>query len=981
MNQKFKYKYILVFSSLFLVSFLLVNAQTSPENLFNVDVNTVALWRFNEPSSNIAIDETGINNGTAIGTSIIDGKFGKARYFNGVSDYIIVPNNPSLNNLSQITIEAWVYPQGFDLGCWNQNESIIFKGVETPPAIIDYALRIDRNIDTWCGSATSFRQLKFSGQFSGVNISSEIWHDINQWYYVVFVYDGNYLNLYINGILEATSNYVPNLILPSTAYPLYINHHTWNYGFVSSQRIQGLIDEIRISNIARSAQEIAYYYNLVGSYPSEFWTEIQNAPLGGLNLRKTAGSANKPVDDIIKALPNGWALKVASTTDENGNYIDKDYIDKDGYRWYEVEDITDGTIGWMAGLSFQDKKVYLAYNQATQTDLQRRAEEQLDTKEKRIPIILDSVSAYYDNINTSNSLYGTGGGKDDNNTFQKFITGALFPKEIILAITAQESGPDFNNEVCSRTKDGGIGIMQITSVDFKGIGSGLDNYSKKNDCNAKTGWVGDFSKYYSNTLQGIYANIKDGFRVLQEKYRQKCPKESITIDGYEFSCQDIEKILTTWGYNGFAKDRTTGIYTGNYLKYIADKLEIISSYFSGIIYANADYLIEKLRIANNHKIIVKLYSPAELQIIDSQGRMTGLFEKTTKEEIPNSMYDRDNEGAAIFFPYDSYRYRVVGVSNGIYGLSIYSTDNGTSTAFNAIDIPIVANEAYQYVIDWGALSRGEKGVTVEVDKNGDGIFDYQFKSSNVLHDTEKPETKIILNGVLGNNNWYTSDVQLVLSAQDNEGGTGVLKTEYLLDNGATWIIYTNPFTIHQEEINTILYRSQDFLGNLEDVKTVEIKIDKTSPEAKIYFDKDNRVLRIEGIDNLSQTTTTQHNNVFTIQDEAGHFLNLDFDELKQQDKEIKAELESLQYDNSLIIQPPETELKYEWSLDKDKTIQELEQRIKVENQFEIKAKYNRQKDKTEIEIKYEGEEKIKYQLPGLVIIKLTTKSGALDFEF
>lgn len=78
----------------------------------------------------------------------------------------------------------------------------------------------------------------------------------------------------------------------------------------------------------------------------------------------------------------------------------------------------------------------------------------------------------------------------------------------------------------------------------------------------------------------------------------------------------------------------------------------------------------------------------------------------------------------------------------------------------------------------------------------------------------------------------------------------------------------------------------------------------------------------------------------------------------------------------------EAELKYEWSLNKDETIKKLEQKIEVEDRFKIKAKYNHQKDETRIKIKYkEDEKKIEYTLPGLVIIKLTTKSGNLDFEF
>jgi hypothetical protein len=296
-----------------------------PESLFQIDSNTAALWRFNEISVDSVIDETGINNGSAIGTTIVDGKFGKARYFNGSTDYITVPHSFSLTNLSQITIEAWVYPTGFDLGCWNQNESIVFKGVETPPAIIDYALRIDRNVDTWCGSASNFTQLRFSGEFNGVSVFSEFWHEPNQWYYVAFTYDGNYLKLYVNGILEATSNYAPNLILPSTTYPLYINHHTWNYGYSSSQRIEGLIDEIRISNIARSVEEIAYYWDGIvdidikpGSYPNSINLKSKGVTPVAVLTNKFFNAKDIVIDSVVFAGANPLRGKYEDVDNDGG---------------------------------------------------------------------------------------------------------------------------------------------------------------------------------------------------------------------------------------------------------------------------------------------------------------------------------------------------------------------------------------------------------------------------------------------------------------------------------------------------------------------------------------------------------------------------------------------------------------------------------------------------------------------------------------
>ncbi|MBI5912998.1 hypothetical protein HY839_00990 [Candidatus Azambacteria bacterium] len=495
--------------------------------------------------------------------------------------------------------------------------------------------------------------------------------------------------------------------------------------------------------------------------PQQFWSEIQNANKG-LGLRTTPGTINKPANDILKVVPNNWAIKVIGAVDANGNNVDVD-----NYRWYKVEDMTDGTIGWMEVKNLSSGAVYLAYDPNSQADLQNKAAVQLSTAEQRKSIVLDAVDVYYTNPNTVDSLYGGGGGKDGLNNFQGFINGAAFPKELILSIAAQESGLSSNNEICSGAKDGGIGIMQITSPDLKGLGSGLDNIQKKYDCDAKTGWIGNFSKYYSNALQGIYANIKDGFRALQGKYRQKCPGENAIISGYTFTCQDIEKILTTWGYNGFAKDKATGLYTGNYLKYIADKLRNLNTYFAGIIYPNTDNLVEKLEVANNNKQVIRLYSPAVLQIVDTVGNITGVTGDIVHEDITNSLYEKDAEGAVIFFPHNRYRYRVIGTATGTYGFTVDFTKNGILKTFRATGIPITTGEIHEYLIDWDALDRGERGVTVSIDYNGDGITDQIIISDSVLTDIEPPFISAIQ---LDQEYLYGSPLQIWFSATDSVSG-------------------------------------------------------------------------------------------------------------------------------------------------------------------------------------------------------------------
>ncbi len=103
-------------------------------------------------------------------------------------------------------------------------------------------------------------------------------------------------------------------------------------------------------------------------------------------------------------------------------------------------------------------------------------------------------------------------------------------------------------------------------------------------------------------------------------------------------------------------------------------------------------------------------------------------------------------------------------------------------------------------------------------------------------DKTKPETSISLNGTLGNNGWYISDVNVTLSCSDNLSGCNV--TYYCVSDTSCTpnTVYTGTFTLSYERINYVCYYSTDNAGNQEDTKCATVKIDKTPPETEITLD-------------------------------------------------------------------------------------------------------------------------------------------------
>jgi len=134
------------------------------------------------------------------------------------------------------------------------------------------------------------------------------------------------------------------------------------------------------------------------------------------------------------------------------------------------------------------------------------------------------------------------------------------------------------------------------------------------------------------------------------------------------------------------------------------------------------------------KLIGILFSPGELRIYDSDGRIVGLFNGVVKEEIPGSTYVDGT--AVILYPSNYYRYEVVGTEHATYGLMLISVGDAEVTAFTAIDIPTSPSATHEYNIDWESLSLGEEGVTVMVDSDGDGVFEHTFTSDSELSHSE-----------------------------------------------------------------------------------------------------------------------------------------------------------------------------------------------------------------------------------------------------
>lgn len=118
----------------------------------------------------------------------------------------------------------------------------------------------------------------------------------------------------------------------------------------------------------------------------------------------------------------------------------------------------------------------------------------------------------------------------------------------------------------------------------------------------------------------------------------------------------------------------------------------------------------------------------------------------------------------------------------------------------------------------------------------------------------------------GLNGWYTSPVTITLSPADS--------ARYSMDNGETWNAYTQPITLDQDGIYSVLYGTMNKAGNIESINTVAANIDLQGPVINItgladgtYSDSENVTPVVtlsdasSGVDSSKTTVTLDGNSV------------------------------------------------------------------------------------------------------------------------
>jgi hypothetical protein len=195
----------------------------------------VAAYDFNAGSGTTLTDVSANGNtGTIVNaTWTTSGKYGNALSFNGTDAQVVINDSGSLRLANAVTLEAWVNPNSAPSG-W---QDIIYKPLD------NYFLEASSTNGNKPGAGVLLTSSAEPLVYGSAQLAA------NTWTHLAMTYDGTTAKMYVNGTLF-TSSAQSGTITTSTNV-LQIGGDA-TYG----QHFKGLIDEVRIYNIALTQAQI-----------------------------------------------------------------------------------------------------------------------------------------------------------------------------------------------------------------------------------------------------------------------------------------------------------------------------------------------------------------------------------------------------------------------------------------------------------------------------------------------------------------------------------------------------------------------------------------------------------------------------------------------------------------------------------------------------------------------------------------------------
>jgi len=247
--------------TLLCISLIIIGLMFTGQSVARIDPKAyVGMWLFDDGKGDTVADSSGNENDGTLKNNpkFVDGKFGKALQFDGVTNYVDCGNDASLDITKEITVVAWVQFDGLDYkNSTGKLLSIAAKGY--PDAVAPHAgwwfsydnRNNGQGFPYTCFGNKNGGWVGGGNSFSGYNFV----FDDGEWYHLAITVGKSIAALYIDGIQLGADKQLSNLVLSDTIRNLSIGSAGTSWYF------SGIIDEVGIFNIKLEEQNIQTIMN------------------------------------------------------------------------------------------------------------------------------------------------------------------------------------------------------------------------------------------------------------------------------------------------------------------------------------------------------------------------------------------------------------------------------------------------------------------------------------------------------------------------------------------------------------------------------------------------------------------------------------------------------------------------------------------------------------------------------------------------
>ena len=197
-----------------------------------------AIWLFDDGSGDTVKDSSGHGNDGKLANGVAwnkDGKFGGALSFDGVDDWVEVPDSPDLTP-PHITIMAWFKPDNVT------GSYAVIEKYDWAASKGTYGIRqVNANVQCYF----------VWGQDGDVDLEAASVLKPQQWTHIAVTYDGKNGTMYVAGEVKATMNGTEDLIDSDVSLAIGTRGDTHDTHWFA-----GLIDEVAIFDEALTETDI-----------------------------------------------------------------------------------------------------------------------------------------------------------------------------------------------------------------------------------------------------------------------------------------------------------------------------------------------------------------------------------------------------------------------------------------------------------------------------------------------------------------------------------------------------------------------------------------------------------------------------------------------------------------------------------------------------------------------------------------------------